>query len=431
MTVGEPQTVLSRFRPADSAIGTTGRGGLLQGGVQLLLATGAVNALNYLYHVAMSRALGPTDYGALVVLLSLLLVLTVPMNTLQTTVALETAGCSPDRHGVLAAALIGEGWRRWLVPALFAWLALALASPALGGALRLPGYGPIIAAGALLPLAAFLPIVRGLLQGSHSFGGLGLNLLVESGGKVVIGVALVGLGLGLMGAMGGVVLGGLASLVWGLTQLPRSAVPQQRDSPTATPLLRATAPVGATLLLFAIMTNADLIVAKLFFPPRDAGYYAAANMAGKVLIYAAWPVWAVLFPALGREGGPSRLTRQRLWVGIGWTLLIAAPILLLYALDASLATTVLFGRQYLASSHLLLPLGLAMLSYQIAFLSMSHELAVGHLSYLGPAVLSVVVLTGLLIVVPRTLTSFAYTMAFVGVSTAVITTVFACASDRA
>jgi len=429
ITVGEPRTVLRRFRLVHSAITAAGRGGLLQGGVQLLLATGAVQVLSYLYHVVMSRVLGPADYGALVVLLSLLLILTVPTNTLQTTVALETAGCVPDRQGALAIALIGEMRRRWLVPALFSWLALALASPVLSGVLHLPGYGPVIAAGALLPLAAFLPVVRGLLQGAHSFGRLGLNLLVESGGKLVIGVALVGLGLGLLGAMGGVVLGGLAALAWGITQLPRKAVPQSGDSTTASPLLHAAAPVGATLLIFAVMTNADVILVKLFFPPHDAGYYAAANMAGKVLIYATWPVWAVLFPALGRDGGPSPLTRRRLWMGIGWTLIIGAPILLFYALDPRLAMIILFGRQYLAGSHLLLPLGLAMTFYQIAFLSMSHELAVGDVKYLWPALLSVVVLTGLLVSVPRTLEAFAYTMVIVAVAIALTVTSFTCASS--
>ena len=267
-----------------------------------------------------------------------------------------------------------------------------------------------------------------IVSHSRHMPALGITLLIESGGKVVIGAALVTLGLGLSGAMGGVVLGAFGALAWGLSWVPRNALTLER-TPTTASLLRAAAPVGATLALFAILTNADLIAAKVLVAPRDAGHYAAANTAGKILIYATWPVWAVLFPALGREGRPSQLNRRRLATGIGATLLIGAPIMILYWMNPGLVTTVLFGVQYSASVRLLLPLGMAMLAYEVAFLSMSYELAVGRVRYLGVAALSVVILLGLLTLIPRTLVGFAHATLAVSVATATVTTGFAFISD--
>lgn len=147
-----------------------------------------MHALNFLYHVVMSRALGPADYGALVVLLSLVLFLAVPMNTLQTTIALQAAGSAPDALGVFAAALLRVMRREWLAAGLIAWAALALLSPWIATMLRLPGFMPVIVVGAFLPVAALLPTIRGLLQGSHAFGLLGATLFIEAGGKVLLGL---------------------------------------------------------------------------------------------------------------------------------------------------------------------------------------------------------------------------------------------------
>ncbi len=409
-------------------IGLEGDNLLRQGG-SLVLATGAVHVLNYLYHVAMSRALGPADYGALVVLLSLILLLAIPMNTLQTTIALRAASSDPDDLSAFMAGLFRLMRGHWLAAGLIGWALLALVSPWVAAVLQIPGFVPVIIVGGFLAIAGLLPAVRGLFQGTHAFGSLGATFLIESGGKLVIGLALVAMGLGLAGATAGIIPGALAALLYGLWVLPRPASPDVGVPLSTFALLREAGPIGLTLLLFTILTNADVIAVKVLFAPQEAGYYAAASTAGKVVIYATWPIWLVLFPVLGREGKASRKTRRGLVLGIGLSLLVGAPILALYAVAPRLVAAVLFGPQYLSGASLFLPLGLAMIAYQVALLGMSHELAVGRRTFLRAVVLSAVTLTGLLSLIPRTLMSVALTTLGVGLGTAALMSWFGLASE--
>ena len=57
----------------------------------LLVALGLLNGSNYLFHVVVSRMLGPSSYGALAALLAVVMVLSVPFGVVQTVIAQRTA----------------------------------------------------------------------------------------------------------------------------------------------------------------------------------------------------------------------------------------------------------------------------------------------------------------------------------------------------
>ena len=60
---------------------------LIRDGIILFTATMIANASGYIYHLGMGRILGPADYGALGAILSLLYILLVPFNVIQTTLS--------------------------------------------------------------------------------------------------------------------------------------------------------------------------------------------------------------------------------------------------------------------------------------------------------------------------------------------------------
>src|SRR5687767_1435189 len=72
---GSPPSRLRQLR-LGSAVGL--------GGVLFVAAQAIVGASNVGFHVAISRLLGPADYGALGSLLAILTVVTVPATTLET-----------------------------------------------------------------------------------------------------------------------------------------------------------------------------------------------------------------------------------------------------------------------------------------------------------------------------------------------------------
>src|ERR1700739_369216 len=58
-------------------------GVLRRGGWSLAVATTGVNGLNFLFHVLISRLLGPSHYGALGAVLNVISVLAVPLGAVQ------------------------------------------------------------------------------------------------------------------------------------------------------------------------------------------------------------------------------------------------------------------------------------------------------------------------------------------------------------
>jgi O-antigen/teichoic acid export membrane protein len=45
-----------------------------------------------------------------------------------------------------------------------------------------------------------------------------------------------------------------------------------------------------------LINNVDILMVKHFFPPRDAGVYAAIALVGRVLYFASWSVVSAMFP---------------------------------------------------------------------------------------------------------------------------------------
>ena len=75
------------------ATGIFGRGAL-----SFLVATAGVNVSNFLFHIVVSRLLGPSHYGVVGALLSLLALLTVPFGAVQLAVTQAVIGEDSTRR---------------------------------------------------------------------------------------------------------------------------------------------------------------------------------------------------------------------------------------------------------------------------------------------------------------------------------------------
>jgi len=75
------ETQIAQTPPLDRAKST--KKSLVEHAGLLLCATLITGVTNYLFHVLMSRSLGPAHYGALFSLLSLFMILAFPLSTIQ------------------------------------------------------------------------------------------------------------------------------------------------------------------------------------------------------------------------------------------------------------------------------------------------------------------------------------------------------------
>src|SRR3954451_12243583 len=177
------------------------------GGVLLFGAMTIVNASKFLFHVLISRILGPSSYGSLGALLGALMVLQVPVGAMQVAITQAVAVRRESGADLPAPLLIGRLVSKAVVFATAAFLGVALLSPWLRTFLHLPSASSVVLLG-----AALVPILVGLVPkavmiGELRFRPVAFALVVGAAVRLASGIVLTEAGRGVTGAIAATVIG--------------------------------------------------------------------------------------------------------------------------------------------------------------------------------------------------------------------------------
>ena len=267
---------------------------LVRSGVLLTLAVGLANLLNAAFQFSLARILEPDEYALLAALFAIVIVAAIPPLAFQATAAREVS-VRLEHGDERGAGMFLRGMARSVV---FWGTVLALGGIAVAVVVTLAGMDDPLAAGAtVITIAAALgiPVVWGGLQGSGRFYSLSGAHVLFAGARLAAGLAIALAG----GSVGAVMVGvaGATMLTLLLTALPiRSLFEAGRGAARQALATRANA--GAALGLTALwaLMYSDLLVARLAFDGDEAGAYAAAAVASKVLLLVPIAATTVLFP---------------------------------------------------------------------------------------------------------------------------------------
>jgi O-antigen/teichoic acid export membrane protein len=361
----EPAAVRGRFHwPSFAADAALVSGGAL-----------AANVLNYVFHFALSRKLGPDGYGSLATLLAIAMIAGVVGSSIGTVAMQETARLWATHRD---ATIVAFG-RRMLrsaavIGALVGAAALVLAVP-LSGYLhiadRLAWFG--------LAFALFAGIVaayaRGAIQGAHRFGFYAASLVAESTVKLLVGFLLVSAGYAVGGAIAGVAIGLVVGIAVALASLLSGASPGAGDYRAAQfggSATRLAVIYAASMALMFV----DTVFAKHTLSADDAGYYTAAGLIARIIPFGIGLIVPLVTPKAAAARHASRAALARLLgvtfgiaiVGTAAALAVmeawpqtlvsltfgakfsnAAALLRLYAVDTSMLALGLLGTSYLAA----------------------------------------------------------------------------------
>lgn len=366
----------------------------------LAAAALAANAVAVVITVVFTRLLGDEDYGSLAALLSTFTILAVAGSSLQVAVARDTAlGRLGDPAGAAAAL------RTWTRTLLVAFVAVCIASvlvreqaAALIGVREEQWAVAAVAPTGVLWL--LLSLQRGVLQGLHAYAPVGASVVLEAVGRLVIGCALVLLDAGVVGAYLGTPLAMAATSV-GLAVIlhRRAAAGRRRADPHRLRTLVAGgwAPI-AGLLLLAALQNVDVIMAKREMGDAEAGAYAAAVVAAKLMVWTAIGIGLHLLPEATRRAAAGLDPRPVLIRAMALLALVAVPSLLIFAAAPATLLRLAFGEEFVRASDALFVLGLAMTLLAVSTLAVQYMLALHRTAFLwvlgAVAVLEPLLLSG-------------------------------------
>jgi glycosyltransferase involved in cell wall biosynthesis/O-antigen/teichoic acid export membrane protein len=340
----------------------------------LVLALGLQNASNFLFHVAVSRLLGPTSYGALAAILAIALVVSVPFGVVQTLVAkrvsvLRVSDRESDILEETARATKGMAAVGAALAVLF-----AAASPLIAGPLHI-GEGSVVLLVPYILFSLVLGVLLGAMQGQLRFGAIGAVVVVSVTARLGLGVGLVAAGWGVPGAVvaSSVSQGIALVLALGLLWLPRKVWHQAR--PSVSMLQGGFAPALFGIGSFWLLAETDLLLARHFLDDTGAGLYAAAGILCRALLFLPAAVCWVALPRFSESRGRGEAARRWLHGAIGITGVLSIAALLVLVLLRGLIVQIAFGNSFRSAADLVPTLAVAM-----AILSIVNLLVYFHVA---------------------------------------------------
>ena len=324
----------------------------LRGGGLVLGALIVWNAGNYAFFLIAGRILGPSDYGIVAALLAATLVVAVPTQALQFAAA-RLVAAPPGGEAPLAEGVYARAWRRCAVITPVVALVACAAIVAVWLANRDLPLGPLLFTVALVAPFGFFFLALGRLQGQERFTGFSVGFALWGAPRPVALIPLAALGLGVYAALGatGVALASAVGATWWLTR---------ERGPTRPPTAREWGafsgpliPVVVGLSGLGVLTNLDLIVAKIALGSEEAGHFAAAATLAKAVFLFPQAVSFVLLPRVAARSAAAQDTGMILGLGVGVSLVAGGLSSLVLWAIADPLLRITYGPEYAVSAGIL------------------------------------------------------------------------------
>ncbi len=334
---------------------------------------------NYGSNIIFSRLLSPASYGDLTALIAFSVIAAVPTGAAQTVVAERIAVLLAQGEHDRVRYLIRHAAAHIGMVALVLGLVYALCIPLLKQALGLQAVGPAIALAPLLVLSFFIPVAFGVLQGMERFVALGAVMLAVAISRIAIGLPWTLAGGGAGGPLFGQALGCLLAvgataylarnyLLRGGTGAARAGVRRRPD--------RRTLAASGAFIGFALISNLDVLLAKLMLSAHAAGEYASLVTVEKIVIFLPGAVAIVMVPSAAKamhlDGSAGRVLRIAALLVAVTTLLVAVPA----SLAPHLLLRLMFGAKYVSAAAGVLPIVCAGMCLALLYLLVVYSVAI-------------------------------------------------------
>lgn len=276
------------------------------------------NVCAYAFVVLSAQLLSPAKYGEVGAIMGLLLVLGVVSLGLQAGAARGVAG-GRETVATIERRTLQSGLRA----AVILLCGVVVISPLLMFALDLSNLAIAVFAAFAAAELALMGAAAGLLQGEREWHGFAIVQLLNGVGRLVVGGGLVVLWTSSTGAILGVALGNLLPMVAALVVLRRhtgrTTALEEVEQDDDTDHRAEPADDGGSLgfltvlrdshllLAMLVLTNTDILLARVVLSDHESGLYAAGLIITKAVLFLPQFVVTVAFPDMVEQGARRTL----------------------------------------------------------------------------------------------------------------------------
>jgi len=346
---------------------------LFSGSAIMIIGTNLVNLIAYVYHLVFGRLLGPSLYGDLAVVISIVS-FTFSFLSFFSLVIVKFVSASQEKEQKLFYSLFNK---KYTLPVLALSVLALIVVPFLSSKLGISLSVLIWIAPGIFFM--FLSMIQGaFLQGQLKFT---KSVLLNLSGvllRLFLGLIFYYLGFSLSGISAVIILSYLVTWLLGKKFLGFKVGKIKDGKKLDKSIIKYALPVFIATMGMSAFITIDIILVKSFFDPFHSGLYASFSALGKIVFYGSIPVSFVMFPLVSKKAAKKESTSKLLLLSIGIASIIGLTIILIYRLAPELTVKVLFGDKYIEAASCLVLFSIFSFLFTIDYLIVNYYLAVGR-----------------------------------------------------
>lgn len=350
--------------------------GTVRNSAIVFTGTMTANVASYIYHLLMGRMLGPSGYGELSSLLSILYIFTVPLMVGQTVIVKLVSALKATGKLGQSKTLFIKITKLVILFCLVCLPVIAYVSPWVMQYLHLssPMLFTLVYVLFVFTLLGF--VASSMLQGYQKF--IPYSTLAALAIVVKLIISAPSVKFGVTGVLWAAIIA--AIVVYGLYFFPLRflfAPPSLKTQISKMAALLFAFPTFLTILGITSLYSTDIILVRHYFSPSQAGVYSALAILGKIIFYASSAISLALFPVVSEKTTKGESVRTLVWSAIGGVVGITVLLLVLYFAFPAIIVGMLFGTSYVHASGMLGVFGVFLGLFSLGYILANMSLAMG------------------------------------------------------
>jgi O-antigen/teichoic acid export membrane protein len=351
----------------------------------LFIGTTIANFLNYVFNLVVGRLLTVREYGELIALESIFLIVGVMSGTLVMAVTRQVSVYKAQND--LAGLKLFKNYceKIFLAFSIPIFFILFVFSKFIADYLKTP-FIPVIIINFGFIFAFIAVLYQSILQGLQRFALLSVLGIIGVILKLIIGIGLVAFGFSISGAVTGYVapvIFGVILTYFFIRNINKFEV--SKDRPKISISLSHFIYLGkfflATLCLI-LLYNTDLLMVKHYFSGDEAGLYSSLAILARIIFFVTGIIATVLLP-MATERFEHKEPHLNLFLfSFSLVGIVSVAASILYFFFPKLIISLLFGAKYFAGANLLGTMSLMMVAYSLLNILICYLMSIKRFSFL-------------------------------------------------
>lgn len=355
---------------------------LVKGSFWLTVGGMIVNIGGYFFNLLMGRMLTPGEYGSVMTLMSLFIIVSLPSAMITTVTTKFSADFQARKEKEKISRMVLKLTQYAFIGAVIIVLLFFFLRIPIQSFFKIKDTWLIPFVGIMIGTGLISSINQGVYRGFLMFKTLAVLGVIAVAIKVVVGWVLISRHLAVFGALIAVFLSILIPFLLSFFPIKNYFIGiPTRSSGIRNKIISFSLPTFAVTAASTFYLNADLLLVKHYFSSEEAGIYAGASVIGKAIFYALVPISTVFFSLISQGYARKGSIKKELWLSFISTMFGGICAVLIYYFYPQFIVRIFFPQaEYTAVANYIFYYGLYMMLFSIVFLFVNFFLAIEYSS---------------------------------------------------